>query len=856
MTPICRTVMWPLQLALVLVCSQGMNERRGLSPPGQARRLVNALGAEKDAPATDHYGDPLPPGAVARLGTVRFRHEGGARRLEFSPNGKALACNSDVVWDAATGRPLYRLGESSWALSADWKISAHVEGFGTPLLKLVLREVPTRKIIRELDWPNPINRGPTPRLQFAPDGKSIVVIYECEECEAFIIDASSGKIRTKIKTKHTELGDFHFSPDGKSLVFRAVANGIAKPSLQLRDAASGALILGFDVPTKYGFQSLAFSPDGKTVASGGWEHIVLFDVANGKEVGHFEDKRMDASAGLAFTPDGKTLVSAGQDGKVRVWDVATGETRLTVDSRAVYISSMALSPDGKMVALGTDDSTVRLWNVGTGKELFTEFVGHDGEVDCLTFSPDGKTLASAGNHDKIILWNTTSWKHDRVVKDGARYLSFSPDGKRLSSVINKEVHISEVATGKDVFTASVPDINFLVATQFSTDGLKLFTLDRKFHVGRREPVTDHLRHWNAVTGKQVNDWTLPRNMQSLLLFPDGMTVVARCDKDAILHNVGSGGDRPLQVRKASPTTDRLDSVALSPDGKVLAGGLSSDTCSIRLWEVTTGREIVILQAQERSAYAIAWSPDGRMVASSDRRGFREDGVVRVWDIPSGKEIAKFTGYPSTALSLAFSPDGAYLSAGLLDGTILVWDVASVRPKFKANKITKEQLEAHWKALAADDSTMAFQSCWALVAAAEQSVPILRDRLKPVVAVDDAKVQKWIADLDSDEITVRDAATKELKKLGSQAAAAIEKSMKGTLTPETRQRLERIAEELDEVVEPATLRVIRAVMVLEKIGSPEARAILQTLAKGAKGVRETEESKAALARLKARRQGIP
>jgi WD40 repeat protein len=841
MSPICRIVVCPLLVAIAVITLDAA------FPGGIAAEAEDPPAVKTDAVVTDRYRDPLPPGAVARLGTVRFRHEQSASRLEFSLDGKALACNSDFVWDAATGKPLYRLGESSWAISPDWKTAAHVEGFTTPLLKIVLREVPSNKTIRELEWPKPDNQHATTRLQFTPDGKSIAVIYECE---AFIIDAASGKVRTTIKSK-LEIGDFRFSPDGNTLVLSTVANGIDNPTLQLRNAASGALIRAFDAPTKNGVQCLTLSPDGKTLAAGGWEHIVLFDVASGKEVGHFEGKRMDAGAGIAFTPDGKTLVSAGQDGNVRVWEVATGETRFTLDGRTSYCFSMALSPDGKTVALGADGSTVRLWNVETGKELFTEFVGHDCNVDCLTFSPDGKTLASGGNHDKIVLWSTASWKDERLIKDGARYLSFSPEGKRLSSVVNRQVHIWDVETGKDAINVPVDGVNFLVRTQFSADGLKLFTLDRTFGPPNNRTVTDQLRHWDAATGKQVNVWTLPRDMQSLLLFPDGKTAVAKCKEDVFLHNVESGRDRLLQVHQANGTTDRVGSVALSPDGKVLAGGLWSGTCSVRLWEVATGKEIGTLKAHERSVFAIAWSPDGRMVASSDRRGIGEDGVVRVWDMATSKQIAKFTGYTSTALSLAFSPNGAHLAGGLLDSTILVWDVGSIRPKLAPHNLTKGELEAHWKALGGDDPIMAFQSCWALVAAAEQSVPILRDRLKPVVAVDEAKVQKWIADLDSNELPVRDAATKELKGLGSQAADAIEKATKGTLGPETRKRLEQIAEVVDDVVEPKTLRVIRAVTVLEQIGSPEARAILQTLAKGAQGVRETEESKSALARLATR-----
>jgi dipeptidyl aminopeptidase/acylaminoacyl peptidase len=346
-------------------------------------------------------------------------------------------------------------------------------------------------------------------------------------------------------------------------------------------------------------------------------------------------------------------------------------------------------------------------------------------------------------------------------------------------------------------------------------------------------------------------------MESLLLFPDGKTAVGKCDEVVVLHEVESGQDRPLQSQKESPTKGRVAPVAVSPDGKVLAGGLwSSNIYNVWLWEVTTGKEILILKGNEGRVFAIAWSPDGRFVASGDVGAESDLESVRVWDMATGKQIAKFSGFASGVLSLAFSPDGAYLASGHLDSTILVWQLGKVAPKLTPQRLSMEELDAHWADLAGDDAPKAYASCWTLIAAAEQSVPFLRDRIKPVVAEDAAKVQKWIADLDSNEFTVRDAATKELKKLGSQAAAPIKKAIKGTLTAESRQSLARIAEELGEVVEPETLRVIRAVMVLEKIGSPEARAILQTLAKGAEGVRETEESKSALARLTTRRQGIP
>jgi WD40 repeat protein len=827
-----------------------------------ALTIAAALSAEppsvkKDAPgATDRYGDALPPGAVARLGTVRFRHEGEAWRLAFSPNGKALACNTQVVWDSATGKELYRLPESGLAISADWTTSAHAD---LPTnAKIVLREMRTGKLIRELAMPN-MESGPRNRLDFAPDGKSIVVIGDWQAC---VIEAETGKVRASIKTKRTEIAGYAFSPNGKVLALGTIAKGADNPSLQLWDIATGAMIQGIENPKEHSPFGIAFSSDGKTVAAGGFDYIILSDVTSGKEIGRLEAEHLDAIAGLAFTPDGKTLVSAGQDCKVRIWEVATNKLRFTLDGRVSTGRALALSPDGETVALGTAGSTVRLWEVRTGKELFTGFVGHDSPVHGLAFSPDGRTLASGGEYQQLRLWDTASWKHDRLFKGSAQILSFSPDGKRLISVppYNKTVHIWEVATGKDALAITAPETDRVESARLSADGLKLFTVDWKSNPKTNNPGPYRLRHWDATTGKQLDLWTLPPQMVSLLPFPDGTKVVAKDDDVISIHDAQSGRDRPLQGHNEGEAEGWVRPVALSPDGRVLAGGMWGGTFSVRLWEVLTGKEIFHLKGHGCSVFAIAWSPDGRVVASGDRRYYHGEekavSTVRLWDTVTGKELARFTGYNSDVMSLAFSPDGAYVAAGLLDSTILVWDVAKIGPRLTLQKLSKEVLETCWGDLAGDDAAKAHKACWALPAAAEQAVPLLRDRLKPVAVVDAGKVQKWIAELDSDEFAMRDAATKELKRLGGQAQTPIAKALKGELNPEARRRLEHIAETLGDEIEPGTVRTVRAVMVLEKVGSPEAREVLDKLAHGAVEARETAEAKAALARLAKRPSQMP
>ncbi len=828
--------------------------------------LVLALGlagdGRADGPvAADRYGDPLPAGAVARLGTVRFRHETGASHLAFSPDGKALGCNNQVVWDAATGKELYRLPENCLAISADWTTTAHVDRLSKVPPKIVLRELGTGQVVRECDWPRPDLAWLYPKLRFAPNGKTFVLINgEVRSSEAHVIDATSGKVLAACKTDKFPIFCSAFAPDSKTLALGTIADGDDNPSLQLWDMATGKRTLGIESPQMQCVSGIAFAPDGKTVAAGGPYIVVLSDVASGKPVGRLEALRIaEQSAGLAFTPDGKTLITCG-GGAVRVWDVAGGTTRYNFRGGMFSPKSMALSADGKTLAVGpVGTSVVRLWNVQTGKELFAEFVGHEKEVSCLAFSPDGRTLVSGGSWQQMHFWDTAGWQHDRALKGRGDTFSFSPDGKRLVACpSNNNVVVWEVATGKDALTITVPGTDHLTAARFSPDGRKLFTLDRTTDENNQEGF--RLGHWDAVTGKQEKLWTLRQGLRALLLAADGQTVVAQSEKVGTLHDVKSGRDRLLLGREEGMVSGWMQPVVLSPDGRMLATGRWRGNHDVWLWEVATGKDVLRLKGHECSVDAIVLSPDGRVVATGEGRHYGDEKKAvrstRLWDAVTGKELARFSGYDADLTSLAFSPDGVYLAAGLRDSTILVWKVDEVTAKRQPQTLEKHQLEAYWTDLIDNDAKKAYEASYALVSAPEQAVPMLRDRLKPFAVADADKVRKLIADLDADEFATREAATKELRKLGWQARVEIDKALAGKLPEETRRRLESIADALHEAIEPETLRTVRGVMVLEKIGSPKCREVLEALARGATGARETEEAKAALERLGKRPGGMP
>jgi hypothetical protein len=227
--------------------------------------------------------------------------------------------------------------------------------------------------------------------------------------------------------------------------------------------------------------------------------------------------------------------------------------------------------------------------------------------------------------------------------------------------------------------------------------------------------------------------------------------------------------------------------------------------------------------------------------------------VTLWEAATGQELVRFTGHQGYVWSVAFSPDGRTVVSGCYDTTGLVWDVTGrlKAGRLEAVELTPRELETLWTSLSGAAGPRAHRALWTLVAAPQQTLPFLQARLPLRAAAADARrIDRLVAELDDERFEVREKASNDLAALGQSAEAALRKALAGQPSPEVRLRAQEL---LDRLGKSGSLRPVRVASVLEQIGTPEARRLLETLAQDASEAELRQEAKAALARM-ARRPG--
>jgi hypothetical protein len=414
----------------------------------------------------------------------------------------------------------------------------------------------------------------------------------------------------------------------------------------------------------------------------------------------------------------------------------------------------------------------------------------------LAVAADGKSLASGAFHGVARLWDLDSGKEFRqfTAPQNASFLSLalSPDGKLLAA----DKYVWDTASGKERYRFPFPVMGLMNLHAFTPDG-------RALAVASREVI----QLYEPLTGKLLRQ--LPGHHQQVVSF------------------------------------------SISADGKHLVSGDVDGT--VRVWDLATGRERRRFKGPENGVYGVSLSPDGKAVAfvSGNAAKKTADHLVSLWEVATGQERRRFSGHRSYLYTVAFSPNGKWLVSPSYDNTALVWDVTGSHGKenVPATQPTREQTEAWRTALGAADAGKAYQAMCALAAQPGAVVPLLKGWLQPAATADLPEVPRLIADLDSDRFSVRQRAEQALAELGEKAEGALRRALAKDPPLHVRKCLDTLLEKLDgPVKDPERLCALRAVEVLENVGTPQARNMLESLAAGAPEARLTREAKTSLERL--------
>jgi WD40 repeat protein len=417
---------------------------------------------------------------------------------------------------------------------------------------------------------------------------------------------------------------------------------------------------------------LAYSPDGKTVVSGGRGDFVkqtwivkIWDARTAQEVHTLQGDGRWVTA-VTFSPDSKVLAASTSDEKVaRVWDVETGEVLLTLEGHAQFITALAYSPDGRHLATGSGDGTVRLWDALTGQERLV-LQDNQPSVDCVCFSPDGTRVAAGGSGDNALrVWDVATSRrlltlsgHRGLVRTAA----FSPDGKWLASggfdgrvliwdaLRGNARPALEIGTGNVRGVAFSPDSRWLASTS-EQDGVKL---------------------WDVETGQPLVSLKGQKGIATGVSFsPDGQRLAAAYSEGKVVF-----WDVTAAARAAFPTPGPVQVLACSADGRHLIGGMRDGPA--RTWDARTGA--VLREFGSPGLRVLAVHPEGHQVVAQG-----VGLVLEVWDPRDGRRLHREEAHDHGLQAAAYSPDGGYFATVGRNGAIRIWSATDFKPRTFADK---------------------------------------------------------------------------------------------------------------------------------------------------------------------------
>jgi WD40 repeat protein len=908
---------------------------------------VLAAGLALGQASVDSHGEPLPAGAIARMGTVRWRHGTPVSFVGFLPGDKAvISAGFDQiihVWDARTGTEVRRFGKA--AGQPEEVLGAIAVGGGRGR-QVVRRRVNTfvatlcsngKRLVTcgddaavrvwEVETGKEVCSLSSSKLVVSPNGPygarpaGLAVTADGSTLAVRGMDGavSLWDVATSERTRQLEppraqrrtfaiadpFSSLAFSPDGKVLASAwkemESDNRTYTATYQLRDVATGKTRYELKDETQaYALLAIGFSPDGAMLARTGLDgSIHLARADTGADL-----HRLETTGPLmhfTFSPDGKTLAVTNQlAAGVQLWDTHTGARLRTllepeglifqpVSARNQSLTSIAFARDGSVLAVARDRS-LRLLDPRSGRHVQSVY-GHEAPIARLQFSPDGRWLTTKAEDGSMFVWDSATGKErDQIQATGAvtpGAFLLSPNGETLAvAAASHRIEFRSLAgrdsraidcekTGYSGFVFS-PDGQWLAVQESTTPNLHLYSVESGKEV----------RHLEAPPGEfdagQGGMARAPRGSTGLLFSPDGSRLAAVLDGSKLgVWDTSTGkwsGQVPLQQ------TGGLKAIAFAPNDRALA--MVGTDNSAALWEIATGqlrrtfgdkaadaddprqaliareRRIRILAGAagpvravfslySEAGTALAYSLDGRFLYLP-----RPDKTIAVLEVSTAKEHARLAGHQGEVTSLALAPDGKRLASGSADTTALVWNVDSFNkePRSVSAKLAAADVEKAWPELGSLDAAKAFDAMCLMASAPALALPCLQKNLRAADTIPPAQIDQWIADLDNDHYKMREQADQELEKIGELAEEALWKALNNKPTPEARERIELLLKKARKVgLSSASLRDLRAIELLEMIGTPEARQLLHTLAAGGEGALKSRAAQESLRRLERERK---
>jgi WD40 repeat protein/tetratricopeptide (TPR) repeat protein len=668
-----------------------------------------------------HYLNRQVHGGIFTL----YGHSGPVTSVAFSPDGnrivtwggkQAKPCEAKV-WDARTGMFLFDLKGHL----------PQVTGLNTPVVSMAFSPDSKRIVTAGGDSTTRVWDAGTGALQlelkakpeedvmcaaFSPDGTQITTGHWLGIVKVW--DARTGKALHDWQAHSSQVTRVAFSPDGTRI---HTTGGDEGNVVKVWDAKTKTLLLDAKGMKVSGNNCIAFSPDGKRIVAGRSDGTArVIDPTTGKVLMELKGRQRQAFGGsliirsfgvlsVAFSPDGSRIVTGGtitgaeggttgEDfGQASVWDARTGAELLELKGHTGPVTSASFSPDGTRIITGSEDGTARVWDARTGTPRL-ELDGIKGLITCASFSPDGTWIVTGGNEagkpGVVTIWDARTGLPRRTLEgfDGpVSSVATSKDGTQIVAGGLRAMVWNARTAAPLIELKGLKETVRSVA--LSPDGTRIVTAAAHVPNGR----ATGLKVWDARTGTVLLDLTPKEKTASLFGERGGSVAFSPDGRRFVVSGRPTRGSpfRVVQVLDAETGTALVEmkgsqapvlSVAFSPDGTrvVTGGGGATIAGEATIWDAHTGKALVELKGHTGAVNSVAFSPDGKRVVSGSG-----DRTVRVWDARTGATLAELKGHTDMVTSVSFSADGTRLltSSGGWEpkrpGEVIVWDAPIPKP---------------------------------------------------------------------------------------------------------------------------------------------------------------------------------